>query len=130
MKNYRYKILIVEDESSIRLPLAEALAKAQFEVISAKDGEEGLRAAKEIKPDIILLDIKMPIMDGMEMLKELRNSGEYGKTVKVIILTSFDADDDILKGITEHMPSYYLLKKDWAVEKAIQKVKEVLGMIN
>lgn len=120
------KILIVEDELALLYALASQFDKKQFKVLQAVDGEEGLKSALEHHPDLILLDLLMPKMDGMSMLKELRKD-MWGKDVKVIILTNLsDAEkiDEALKNGTYD----YLVKKDWNITQVIEKVKHSLGL--
>ncbi len=127
-KNSDFVILIIDDETTITNTLAAILIKDEFNVISASDSMIGLNKALEEKPDLILLDISMPKMTGMEMLKKLRESGEYGKNVKVILLTSLTADDKIMKGIVESQPSFYLTKSTSTTKEIISKIKEALGI--
>lgn len=115
------KVLIVEDEPDIREAMAEAVADGGFEVITAENGEVGLQKALTEKPDIILLDIVMPIMDGHETLKRLRQN-EWGKTVQVIILTSMD---DVTNVALAHEGSItdYVIKAHSSLDEIVNKVK-------
>jgi CheY-like chemotaxis protein len=119
------KILIIEDELSYLKLLREQLAKNGYEVTEAKDGKKGLAAAKLTHPDLILLDIRMPEMDGMTMLTELRKD-EYGQLAKVIILTNLEPDDKILKTVLVDRPTYYLMKSDIQLSELIAKIKELI----
>lgn len=119
-------ILIVEDHAPVRIALVEKLQHEGMKALEAKDGEEGLAMALREKPDLILLDIIMPRMSGMTMLDELRKSGEWGKSVPVIILTNLNPDDKIMREVVETEPVFYLVKADWKIEDVISKVKEVL----
>jgi DNA-binding response OmpR family regulator len=121
------KILIVEDEDIALQPLVERFAAEGFEVVAARDGEEGLEKAVRERPDLILLDIIMPKMDGMTMLKKLRETDEWGKKVPVILLTNLSADEEILKGIAEDEPAYYLVKVNWTLDEIVEKVKQRLA---
>lgn len=122
------KILIIEDEISLRNALHDKFVKEGFAILEAKNGKEGLRVALREHPDLILLDIIMPVMDGITMLKKLRNENDWGKTAKVIILTNLtSADDQRNRDIAELEPSYYLLKTDWKLEDVVAKVRERLG---
>lgn len=113
---------------SQRKALVDKFTREGFQVVSARDGEEGLNTALKEKPDIILLDVVMPKMDGMTMLKKLRQQNEWGKSIPVIMLTNLSADDDkIMKGITEDLPAYYLVKSNWAINDVVDKVKERLS---
>ncbi len=130
MENKR-KILIVEiveDEVSLRHALHDKFVHEGFSTLEAKNGEEGLQIALRDHPDLILLDLLMPGMDGMTMLKKLREN-LWGKTVPVIILTNLTSDNEQrMRDVTETEPSYYMLKTDWKIEDVITKVKETLGV--
>jgi DNA-binding response OmpR family regulator len=124
------KILIVEDEMSQRKALVDKFTRESFHVIEARDGEEGFTIALKERPHIILLDIVMPKMDGMTMLKKLRQENEWGKSVPVILLTNLSADNDkINTGIAENEPAYYLVKSNWKIDDVVEKVKERLSFI-
>jgi DNA-binding response OmpR family regulator len=120
------KVLIVEDEAAMLKALSDKLARAGFEVLIARNGEEGLEVAKEERPDCILLDVVMPKKDGISMLKELRSDG-WGSDVPVILLTNLNADDEMLKNINQLEPSFYLVKSDWRIEDVVEKVRERIG---
>lgn len=122
------KILIVEDEQSLRETLVDKLTREGFDVLEAKNGEEGLERTLKEHPDLILLDIVMPKMDGMTMMKKLRED-EWGKRVSIILLTNLSATDaEIIKGVIEDEPSYYLVKSDWKIKDVVNKVKETLAL--
>jgi CheY-like chemotaxis protein len=97
-----------------------------FIVLEAKNGQEGLDLALAEHPDMILLDISMPVMDGLTMLKELRKD-EWGKHAEVIFLTNF-TDVERISQAAEVEAVDYLIKEDWQAEDLVNKVKEVLGM--
>ncbi len=123
----KYTLLIVEDEMSARRVLADKFTRDGFVVHESANGEAGLATALREHPDMILLDIVMPRMDGMTMLKKLRETDEWGKHVPVIILTNLtSADDGRTRDITELEPAYYLVKTDWKLEDLVAKVRERL----
>lgn len=126
MSEQSKKILVVEDEPDLRQALAESLKHGGFEVIEASNGGEGLEEAISRHPDLIILDILMPKMNGMEMMKKLRQNSAWGKKVPIIMLTNLSVDDSILKGIIEDQPSYYFVKSDWRIPNVIEKVREML----
>ncbi len=128
-ENSSHTILVVEDEVTMRKPLIEALAEEGFRTLSAQDGAEGLELALREKPEVILLDINLPGMDGMQLMKKLRHSGDFGKSVKIIFITSLTADDEMMQGIAEGEPSYFLEKSEWNIPGMIRKVRELLGSI-
>ncbi|HSW88389.1 MAG TPA: response regulator [Candidatus Saccharimonadales bacterium] len=122
MKN---KILIIEDELSYLRLLRDQLTERGYTVIEATDGKEGLATARLQHPDLILLDIRMPVMNGMIMLDELRKDS-YGKSAKVIILTNIEPSDRILKKVLVDLPTYYLIKSDIQLAELMEKIQELL----
>lgn len=129
MEKQKKKILIVEDESLLLDALTDKFAREGFEVLQAHNGQECLSIALEKHPDIILLDIVMPKMDGMTALKKLRAHDAWGRTVPVVLLTNLNIDDKLNQDIVETEPAYYLVKSDWEIGQVAEKVKERLGMV-
>ncbi len=125
-KGQKKTVLIVDDEAAVRKPLGDELQFRGFLVLEAADGQEGLRLALEKKPNLILLDIAMPKMTGLEVIQELRKDA-WGKRVPVIFITQLPPDDAILKEIISSEPSYYLMKSDWTIDDMVQRVEETLG---
>lgn len=119
-------ILIIEDELPMLKALADKFILEGFEILEAKDGAEGLEAAISKKPDLIILDIFMPVMDGKAMFEKLRQDA-WGKTVPVIILTNLNPDDKTLDELMKNGPSYYFIKSKWKLEELVGKVKKELG---
>ena len=115
------KILIVEDEQPLAKALASGLDGKEFEVLIAGDGEEGLKVALEQKPSLILLDLFMPKMDGISMLKKLRED-EWGKKVKVIILTNLE-DREKLAAAVENRVYDYMIKTNWNISDVLKKIR-------
>lgn len=129
MEKKKVLILIIDDEEPILNALVDKFGREEFaELFTARNGEEGLAVALKEHPDLILLDILMPKMDGITMLKKLRED-VWGKSVKVIVLTNFDTTDEMLKEVTATEPAYYLLKSNWEIADVIAKSKEVLGLL-
>jgi DNA-binding response OmpR family regulator len=125
MTKTKNKILIVDDEESLSEALRVKFELDGFEVFIAKDGEEGLDIAMNKKPDIILLDIIMPKMDGLTMLKYLRTS-DSGKSIPVIVLSNLSDDEKIAEALATGSHDY-LIKSDWKIEDVVKRVKEKLG---
>lgn len=120
-------ILIVEDELSVMNMLRNKLMREGFRVQEAMNGKDGLKIALKVHPDLILLDLLMPKMDGMNMLKKLREENEWGRNVPVIILTNLTTDyDEQLEFITQTKPIYYMVKSDWDIVDVVEKIKESL----
>lgn len=120
------KILVIEDERLVREAIRRKLASAGFQVIEAGDGEEGLQIAEKEKPDLVLLDLILPLMDGITVLDKLRTSS-WGKEIRVIILSNL-ADSETVQESKKKGISDYLVKTDWTLEDVIKKVKEVLKL--
>ena len=128
IEDKKTKILIVEDEAVISKTYAEELRDQGFLVLTAMNGSVGLEIASREKPDIILLDILMPVMDGLTMMSKLRESGLYGKNVPIILLTNLSASEGkIMKAITKDEPAYYLVKSDYTLSGVLEKIKERLA---
>lgn len=124
------KILViemVEDETSVMNVLHDKFAIEGFRILEAKNGKEGLEIALSEHPDIILLDILMPIMDGLTMMKKLRQTNEWGKNVPIIILTNLSPNDEINQAIVENEPAYYLVKSDLTMNELVGKIKDRLS---
>jgi len=117
-------ILIVEDEVDIREPMADAIAQAGFAVTVAENGEQGLAEAFKIHPDLILLDLKMPVMDGHEMLKHLRND-PWGKNAKVVILTAMDDVENVTYAHEGKIVDY-IIKAHTSLDELIKQVRLAL----
>ena len=120
------KILVVDDEEFIRKALAEKLKNEGFDVLEAEDGEKAVDLALSSHPDLILLDVIMPKMDGVEAMRKIREN-EWGKNVPLILLTRMEPDDQMLQEIIANKPTYYLVKINYRIEDIVGKVKEKLG---
>jgi DNA-binding response OmpR family regulator len=122
----KYKIAIIEDEKIVSRSLAGELEEANFDVVTAFDGRKGLQLVLKEKPDLVLLDIVMPKMDGMTMMEKLRKSGNYGRHVPIILLTNLNPDNRIMAGITKNEPAYYLVKSHYTLADVVEKVRRSL----
>jgi DNA-binding response OmpR family regulator len=128
MTSNKKKILLIEDEAPMLRALEDGFHREGLETISAGNGEAGLGLALKQKPDLIVLDILLPGIDGLTVMKKLRTEGgEYGKSVPVVILTNLSPDsEEINQTVAATSPTYYLVKADWTVEDVVAKVKERL----
>lgn len=119
-------ILIVEDEKALLNIYAERFSEEGFLVLKASNGQEGLEAALKERPDIILLDILMPVMDGLTMMQKLREDKTWDVNVPIIFLTNLSAHEEkITKSIGDNnnKPAYYLVKSDWSLSAVVEKAK-------
>jgi len=120
------KLLIVEDEAFMQNALAAKFSKEKnLDVIRASDGEEGLKTALKEKPDLIMLDVVMPKMDGMSMMKKLREDS-WGKDAEVIFLTNMT--DPTLVAEAAKVGVYdFLVKTDWKLDDVVTLAKDKLA---
>jgi len=122
------KILIIEDERPLQEAIVDTLKQHQFAIITADDGKDGLEKAFSEHPNLILLDILMPKMDGLTMLETLR-ADTWGHDIPVIILTNLNPDaDKTIRTILDHKPAFYLIKSNVTLEGIVSKIQEVLNM--
>jgi len=121
MPNIDKKILVVEDTKNYLWLISQKLTLEGFNVITAEDGQEGLDAAKKEKPDLMLLDIEMPKMTGIEMAKKLKEEG-------IIIPTIFVTNMSDMKHMSQAMEnaSDYIIKSDMDIDSLVARVKERL----
>ena len=102
------RILVVDDEPVIVKTLTKAIRRQGFDVVSAADGEEALEKVRSTNPDLVILDIQMPKLDGTEVLQRIKGSPETA-SLPVIMLTGKAGDEDILKGY-KYGANYYIPK--------------------
>lgn len=121
------KILIIEDDLTIAQVLAEKLGKEGLSVSQATDGQTGLTTALKEHPDLILLDIVLPQMDGLSALKKIRQD-TWGRDVPVIMLTNL-GDIKNIEAATADDVFDYLVKSDWSLDDVVKKVKTKLSVI-
>src|SRR5512139_3803961 len=115
-----FKILIVDDEPSIIDVLSYNLKQAGFEVVVARDGEQAVTSARRDKPDLIILDLMLPKLDGLEVQRIVRRESE----VPVIMLTARDAEIDWVVGLELGADDYVV--KPFSVRELVARVKNVL----
>jgi two-component system, OmpR family, alkaline phosphatase synthesis response regulator PhoP len=126
IKNNGHLILIVDDEKSLLKALMDKFGKEGFRILTAENGEKGLNLALEEKPEIILLDIIMPKMDGIAVIKKLR-ADKRTKDIPVILLTNLFDNDRLVEAARMGVFDY-LVKSDWKIEDVVRKVKEKLNL--
>ena len=119
------KILVVEDDKFLRELIVQKLLSEEYETLEAVDGEEGLKKISEGKPDMVLLDIILPGMDGFEVLKKIKEDTSL-KDIPVIILSNLGQQDDIDKGIQLGAKDY-LIKAEFTPGEIVKKVQAILG---
>lgn len=124
MANINKKILIIEDDKDYFFILQTNFETAGFSVAVAKNGQEGLNLIEKEKPDLIILDIMMPVMDGYQVAKKIK---ERNINTPVIFLTHLKDVDSISKAL-EIIPSDYIIKSDMPPDKIVIEAKKKLGI--
>ena len=120
-----HKVVILEDDEILQQALTIELSSAGYEVLGALDGESGMDIIRAEKPDLILLDIMMPKLDGYGVLDELEKDQELAR-IPVIVLTNLGQDEDKDKALEKGADDFFV-KSDTELEKLSQKVSEYIG---
>jgi DNA-binding response OmpR family regulator len=118
------KILIVDDEPNIVMSLEYTFKKNNFEVFIARDGQEALEILQNQLPDVIILDVMMPLVDGFETLEQIKKN-ERLQHCKVMFLSAKNKESDIEKGMALGADAY--LTKPFSIKKVVEQVNELLG---
>ncbi len=124
MTKDKIKILLIEDDSFLLSMYATKFSMENFEVITAEDGEKGVRSAAKELPDIILLDILLPKINGFEVLKQLK-ANKLTRYIPVILLTNLSQRSEIEQGLAEGAEDY-LIKAHFMPSEVVDKIKQVL----
>src|SRR3989344_6963680 len=119
------KIIIVEDNKDFMWLLTHGFTKHGLPVIGAADGQEGLQMAKKEHPDLMIIDILLPKMDGIAMAKAIR---EEGIKTKMIFLTNLKDAEHVSQAIDVAGNADYIIKSDTNIEAIVKRVKEKLGI--
>lgn len=126
MANLEKKILVVDDDKNFLWILKQGMSAEGFSVVTAQDGQEGLDMAKSEKPDLILMDILMPKMEGTEVAAKLK---EEGINVPIIFLTNVKDSERVSETMEiSEGKSDYILKADIHIEDVIKRIKQKLGV--
>jgi DNA-binding response OmpR family regulator len=118
------KILIIEDDKFLRELIVQKLNKEGFNVSEAIDGEEGIKKTKEEKPDLVLLDLILPGIDGFEVLSRMKKDSSLS-SIPVIILSNLGQKEDVEKGLKLGAVDY-LIKAHFTPGEIIEKIKVAL----
>lgn len=120
------KILIIEDEEFLRELISQKLKNEGFEILRAVNGEDGIKIAKEEKPELILLDLFLPGIDGWEVIKELKKDSLSNK-IPIIILSNYGQKEYIERGLKLGADDF-LIKAHFAPDEIVKKIKGVLNL--
>lgn len=125
MQANQYTILIVEDEKLIQEALKDKFTFEHFTVLTADNGQIGLESALENRPDVIILDLQMPILDGFGALEKLR-ADPWGARVPVIVLTNKDTSADVYATLKNRVQDYFI-KAETSLETLVGAVRDILA---
>lgn len=120
------KILLIEDEHYLQKSFKEFFKDKKYKIISAFDGETGLDFAKKEIPDLILLDIILPKINGLDVLKKIKETPET-KDIPVIILTNLESVKNVEQAI-ELGAMTYLIKAQYSLEELEEKIKKIIEL--
>lgn len=123
-ENKKVKVLIIEDDSYISDMYKIKFESENFETIVAEDGINGIKEIEKQKPDIVLLDIVMPKVDGFSVLKMIKKN-EDSKDIPVVLLTNLGQKDNVERGF-ELGATSYIIKAHFTPSEVVKKVKEIL----
>ena len=118
------KILIIEDDDFLRSLAVTKLEKEGFTVSTAADGQSGLAAVSANMPDLVILDLMLPVMSGFDVLKSMKED-EKAKGIKVIVFSNLGEDHDI-KTCMDMGANDYLVKANFTLDELVEKIKELL----
>ena len=119
-----HKILLIEDDPFLLDMYSTKFKEVGFDIEVAQDGEMGISKAKEIMPDLILLDVVLPKKDGFEVLKTLKSDGQTAK-IPVVMLTNLGLESDVKRGLELGAQSY-IIKAHFTPTEVVAKIKEIL----
>lgn len=124
----QHKIVIAEDEAPLLRGLKDRFIQEGFTVFPAENGADAVKLALENHPDMILLDIVMPVMDGMTALKKIREDA-WGKTAKIIFLTNLGDSEKVSEAVA-HGVYDFLIKVDWSLDDLVKRVTDQIQTPN
>ena len=120
-------VFLVEDDKSLSSVLCKKLEKKGYEVTLFEDGVMVKDSVKELRPDIVLLDIQLPVVDGLDVLSELKKDPETNQ-VPVIMLTNLDqTSPKILKATDAYPPELYLVKSSWTLSALLEQIEKTIS---
>jgi DNA-binding response OmpR family regulator len=118
------RVLIADDEPTIVLSLEFLMKQSGYEIRVARDGEEALQAVREWKPDLVLLDVMLPLRDGFEVCQKIREDAETAST-RVIMITAKGREVEVAKGLAVGADAY--VTKPFSTKELVAQVRETLG---
>jgi len=125
MSDEQKTILIVEDEKAMLDALSNKFEKEGFQVFKAVNGQEGVDVAFDQKPDLVIMDILMPKLGGLEAAKKIRQDKKWGSDVPILVLTNLNDPESVSEAATYHVYDF-LVKTDWGLDDIVQLARDRL----
>ena len=119
------RVLVVDDEPNIVVALEYLMRQNCFEVRAARNGEEALAAVAEFRPDLVLLDVMMPVKDGYQVVRKIRENPEFAG-IRILMLTAKGREAEVAKGMAIGADGY--VTKPFSTLELVSEVKRMLGM--
>src|SRR5688572_15907108 len=120
------KVVITEDDPDLLEALVREFRSAALDVFTAKNGVEGVSRVLQVRPQLIVLDLLMPEMNGHEMMQELIAHHEWVKKIPVLVMTNYGADDGEPQAWLSQVPVTYLLKSNTGLAAVVEQAKKLL----
>ena len=118
------KILLVDDEPNIIMALEYSLRKNNYDIFIARDGEEAIHLIEKLEPDLVVLDIMMPKVDGYEVLEFFKQHEELKSKTQTIVISAKHKENDVQKGLELGAKDY--IKKPFSMKKLLHRINELL----
>ncbi len=122
---FKKSILIIEDDHALRKVLLDRMSAEGWRIIESPDGRDGLVSAIKNRPDVILLDLMLPQMDGISLLEELRKD-EWGKDAKVIVMSNLVKGTGLMEKAEMYRVADYVEKADMSLDLIVEKITKLL----
>ena len=124
MAENKKKVLVIDDEEDMQVIATEVLKRNGYEAYSARNGQDGLNMAQSVKPDLILLDVMMPLIDGFR-LQELLLEDEKTKMIPIVFVTARTALEDTVRAVSKGAVGY--IEKPFDVKQLVRKIESLLN---
>ncbi len=127
MVNTRKKVLLVEDDDALRQILADKLTLGNYQILEASDGEEAINLIIDKKPNLVLLDLLLPKLDGFKVLERVRHYPDAGiANISVVVLSNLWSNKDILRAQALRIDEYYV-KANTNLDDVCSKISEIIN---
>lgn len=120
------KVVVVEDDPDLLEALVRQFRSDGFDVFSGRNGREGVSRVLQVRPDLIVLDLLMPEMNGHEMMRELLRNREWVREIPVVVLTNYAPIDQKVEGWLQRMSTAYVIKSEMGLDEIVGRAKELL----